>query len=285
MSSPPSDLTPLEVILRRDRGIIITALTSVVLIAWGYILAGGGMGMTAWEMSSFHLALGHMKPMPMRMAGAAIATPAGWSFSYALLMVAMWWVMMIAMMLPSAAPMILLYAAIGRKQRQRDEAVLLPAGMFASGYIAAWGVFSILATVLQSGFECVGILSPKMMNTTSLLFAGGLLIAAGFYQLSPLKRTCLAHCRSPLQFLTSHWRSGRWGAFKMGIDHGAFCLGCCWGLMALLFFGGIMNLYWIAGLAVFVAIEKLLPSGEPVAKVLGALFVLWGASFFYGALA
>jgi predicted metal-binding membrane protein len=214
---------------------------------------------------------------------AAMATPAGWSLGYAVLMVVMWWVMMVAMMLPSAAPMILLYAAISRKQRQRDEAVLLPAGIFASGYIAAWGAFSVLATSLQFGFERVGILSPMMMNTTSLLFAGGLLIAAGIYQLSSLKQACLLQCRSPLQFLTTRWHTGRWGAFYMGFDHGAFCLGCCWGLMALLFFGGVMNLYWIAGLAVFVAIEKLVPGGDVIAKVLGGLFVLWGATFLYTA--
>jgi predicted metal-binding membrane protein len=187
--------------------------------------------------------------------------------------------MMVAMMLPSAAPMILLYAAIGRRQRQSGQAVLLPAGIFASGYVVAWGAFSAVATGLQWGFEQVGILSPKMMNVTSLL------IAAGLYQLSPLKRACLAHCRSPLQFLSGHWKQGRRGAFRMGVEHGAFCLGCCWGLMALLFFGGIMNLYWIAGLAVFVAIEKLVPAGDVIAKILGGLFVLWGGSFLYSALA
>jgi predicted metal-binding membrane protein len=284
MTSSPSELTSLEVILRRDRAIIIAALTAVVVISWAYILAGAGMGMTAWDMSSLDFALGRAKPMAMGTAMAAMATPAGWSFGYAVLMVVMWWVMMVAMMLPSAAPMILLYATISRKQQQRDETVLLPAGIFASGYIAVWGAFSVLAVALQWGFESAGILSPKIMNTTSLLFAGALLIAAGLYQLSPLKRACLAHCRSPFQFLTSYWHTGRWGAFHMGFDHGAYCLGCCWGLMALLFFGGVMNLYWIAGLAVLVAIEKLLPRGDVIAKVLGGLFVLWGASFLYGAL-
>ena len=287
VTSSPSDLTSLEVILRRDRTIIVAALTAVVVISWAYILVGAGMRMTAWDMSSLDLALGRTAPMAMGMGGAAMAamaTPASWSLGYAGLMVVMWWVMMVAMMLPSAAPMILLYAAIGRRQRQSGQAVLLPSGIFASGYVVAWGAFSVLATALQWAFERVGILSPKMMNTTSLLFAGALLIAAGLYQLSPLKRVCLAHCRSPFQFLTGHWKPGQWGAFRMGVDHGTYCAGCCWGLMALLFFGGVMNLYWIAGLAVVVAIEKLLPVGDVVAKVFGVLFVLWGASFLYSAL-
>jgi predicted metal-binding membrane protein len=286
MASPASNLTPLEAILRRDRTIVLAALTAVILMSWAYVLAGAGMGMTAFDMSSLELALGRAKPMAMGGgAMAAMATPAGWTLGYAGIMVVMWWVMMIAMMLPSAAPMILLYAAIDRRQRSAGRTVPLPAGIFAAGYIAAWGGFSVIATASQWGLEHVGILSPKMMNTTSLLFAGVLLVAAGIYQLSPLKRACLSHCRSPLQFLTGYWRSGRWGAFRMGVEHGAFCLGCCWGLMALLFLGGVMNLYWIAGLALLVGIEKLVPAGDVLAKVIGGLLALWGATFLYSALA
>lgn len=288
MTSSTSGLTSLEAILRRDRAIIIAALAAVVVLSWAYILFGAGMRMTAWDMSSLDLALGRTPPMATGMGGAAMAamaTPAGWSLGYAGLLVVMWWVMMVAMMLPSAAPMILLHAAIGRQRRQSARAVLLHSGIFAAGYVVVWGVFSVLATTAQWAFERAGFLSPNMMNMRSLLFAGALLVGAGLYQLSPLKRVCLARCRSPAQFLTEHRRPGRWGAFRMGADHGAFCAGCCWGLMALLFFGGVMNLYWIAGLAVVVAIEKLLPIGHIVAKVFGVLFVLWGTSFLYGALA
>jgi predicted metal-binding membrane protein len=260
------------------------------------------MGMSPWEMSSLDLALGRAKPMPMgevsagamscgQMSGAmgeamsAMATPARWDLGYAGIVVSMWWVMMIAMMVPSAAPMILLYAALARRQREKGSDVLLPTGIFAWGYVAVWGFFSVIAASLQWGFEAAGILSPMMMNSTSLLFAAAILVAAGLYQLTPAKQACLRHCRGPIQFLMGHWRPGRWGAFWMGAEHGAYCLGCCWALMALLFFGGVMNLYWIAGLAVIVLLEKTIPAGDTLGKVIGGLLVLWGATFLYQAMA
>ena len=137
--------------------------------------------------------------------------------------------------------------------------------------------------MLQWAFERTGILSAMMMNTTSILLAGSILLAAGIWQLTPLKQACLKHCRSPLHFLSHKWRKGRWGAFRMGAEHGAFCLGCCWGLMALLFFGGVMNLYWITGLAIIVELEKLVPAGPWLAKAIGVVFMLWGVMFFYEA--
>jgi predicted metal-binding membrane protein len=258
------------------------------------------MGMSAWEMSSLDLALGRAKPMPMgevsamsggQMSGAmgdamsAMATPARWNLEYAGIMVSMWWVMMIAMMVPSAAPMILLYAAVARRQREKGSDALLPTGIFAWGYVAVWGFFSVIAAALQWGFEAAGILSPMMMSSTSLLFAAAILVAAGLYQLTPAKQACLRHCRGPIQFLMGHWRPGRWGAFWMGVEHGAYCLGCCWALMTLLFFGGVMNLYWIAGLAVIVLLEKTIPAGDTLGKVTGGLLMLWGVTFLYQAMA
>lgn len=285
-------MTPLETILRRDRAVVLGALGVVVLASWAYVLAGTGMGISAWQMSSLDLALGRAKPMPvgevsasaMGHAMSAMATQARWSVEYAGIMVSMWWVMMIAMMVPSAAPMILLYAAIARRQREKGSDALLPTGIFAWGYVAVWGFFSVTAAALQWGFEAAGILSP-MMNSTSLLFGAAILVAAGLYQLTPPKQACLRHCRGPLQFLMGHWRPGRWGAFRMGAEHGAYCLGCCWALMALLFFGGVMNLYWIAGLAAIVLLEKTIPYGDTFGKVIGGLLVLWGATFLYQAMA
>jgi predicted metal-binding membrane protein len=162
---------------------------------------------------------------------------------------------------------------------------LLPTGIFAGGYVAVWGLFSVIAAALQSGFEAAGILSPMMMNSTSLLFAAAILVAAGLYQLTPAKQACLRHCRGPIQFLMGHWQPGRWGAFRMGTEHGAYCLGCCWALMMLLFFGGVMNLYWIAGLAVIVLLEKTVAGGNTLGKVTGGLLMLWGATFLYQAMA
>lgn len=289
-------VTPLETILRRDRAVVLSALAVVVLASWAYVLAGAGMGMSAWEMSSLDLALGRARPKLMgqvtgHMSGAmgdamsVMATPARWNLEYAGIMVSMWWVMMIAMMVPSAAPMILLYAAVARRQREIGSDALLPTGIFAWGYVAVWGFFSVIAAALQRGFEAAGILSPMMLSPTSLLFAAAILVAAGLYQLTPVKQACLRHCRGPLQFLMGHWRPGRRGAFCMGVKHGAYCLGCCWALMTLLFFGGVMNLYWIAGLAVIVLLEKRIPSGDTLGKVIGGLLMLWGATFLYQALA
>jgi predicted metal-binding membrane protein len=193
--------------------------------------------------------------------------PAAWTLSYAGLMFAMWWVMMAAMMLPSAAPMLLLFARVNRKARA-DERPYVPTGIFAAGYLAAWGGFSALATALQWALEQLGLLSP-MMVTTSYWLGGAILVATGVWQLTPVKGVCLRHCRSPLNFLVQSWRPGRLGALRMGLEHGTFCLGCCWFLMGLLFFGGIMNLFWIAGLAVFVLLEKTIPLGHWFGRIGG----------------
>jgi predicted metal-binding membrane protein len=277
----------LEAVFRRDRAVVIGVLGIVVLASWTYLLARAGMGMSAWEMSSLGSALGRAKsmPAPMGEAMSAMAMPARWDLEYAAMMVSMWWLMMIAMMVPSAAPMILLYAAVARRQREKGSDVLLPTGLFAWGYIAVWGFFSVIAAALQWGFEAAGILSPMMMTPTSLLFAAAILVAAGLYQLTPAKQACLSHCRGPIQFLMSHWRPGRWGAVRMGAVHGLYCLGCCWALMALLFVGGVMNLYWIGGLAIIILLEKTIPAGDMLGKVTGGLLMLWGSTFIYQATA
>jgi predicted metal-binding membrane protein len=213
------------------------------------------------------------------MAMAAMA-PAAWTPGYAVLMFFMWWIMMMAMMLPSAAPMILLFATINRKQREKG-APYVPTGIFAAGYVLIWGAFSLIAVAAQWGLERSGLLSS--MASTSVALGAGLLIAAGIYQLTPLKHACLRHCRSPIAFITHHWRSGDVGALRMGIEHGAFCTGCCWFLMALLFYGGIMNLYWIVGLALFVLLEKTIPAGHWLGRLAGLLLIAWGGALLFAA--
>jgi predicted metal-binding membrane protein len=178
--------------------------------------------------------------------------------------------------------MILLYAAVNRKARERG-APFVPTGVFALGYLAAWGVFSLLAVALQWGLERTALLSSMMVGT-SIVLGGLLLIAAGAWQLTPLKHACLKHCRSPLHFLSHHWRKGRWGAFRMGAEHGAFCLGCCWFLMGLLFYGGVMNLYWIVGLAAFVLLEKTAPAGHWIGSAAGVGLIAWGGLLLLGSL-
>lgn len=191
---------------------------------------------------------------------------------------------MVAMMLPSAAPMVLLHAAVTRKafarfEKSRPNVLSYGVGSattaFIAGYLVMWGMFSLVAVVTQWMLEREGFLT-NMMTPTSNLPASVLLLAAGFWQLTPLKTLCLRHCRSPIGFLSRHWRAGTGGAFRMGIDHGVFCLGCCWFLMALLFYAGVMNLLWIIGLALFVLIEKMLPSGVAFARATGLLLIVWG---------
>ena len=200
--------------------------------------------------------------------------PAVWTPAYAVLIFAMWWVMMVAMMLPSAAPVLLLFARVNRKDKTAG-APLAPTAMFGAGYLLSWGGFGAAATALQWGLESARLLSP-MLATTSHWLGAGILVAAGLWQLTPLKAMCLRHCRTPLGFLLGNWRAGLSGALRMGLKHGGFCLGCCWFLMALLFFGGIMNLYWIAGLAVFVLLEKTIPLGHWLGRVAGIALVAWG---------
>jgi predicted metal-binding membrane protein len=246
----------LESALRRDRLVVIIALGAVVAFAWAYLLVGAGMG---------H----HEMGMPMTHQRVM------WTPGYTVLILVMWAVMMAAMMLPSAAPMILLYGTIASRRKATERSEVAGTGVFAAGYWAIWLGFSLAAVALQFALEHAALLSP-MMAVTNRLIAGGVLIAAGIYQWTPLKQACLRRCRSPLEFLTTEWREGPRGVFVMGLRHGAYCLGCCWMLMLLLFVGGIMNMAWIAGIALFVLVEKLAPAGHWTGKAAGAALVLWG---------
>ena len=259
-----SSSSALESILKRDRLIVIAGLAAVASLAWAYTLAGVGMGMNAFEMTA------------MSHAGVASASPAPWSPARALAVFLMWFVMMIAMMLPSAAPMVLLFTAITRK-RQTQRRSEIGAAVFAAGYLAIWGIFSAGAASAQWAFEMSRLLTP-MMQSTSALFDGLLLVAAGIYQLTPLKQACLGRCRQPVSFIAQFWRGGTSGAFRMGVAHGTFCLGCCWFLMALLFFGGVMNLYWIAGIATYVLAEKLMPHQRWLSHAAGGVLIVLGAA-------
>jgi predicted metal-binding membrane protein len=260
-----TETTVLEVALRRDRLVVVVALVAVVAAAWVWIVLGAGTGTSAVAMTQ----MAGMPDMDMMMERAV------WTPGYADLIFTMWWVMMVAMMLPGAAPMLLLFARVNRTQKVRDRPYV-PTGFFAAGYLTVWSGFSALATGLQWGLEQLDLLGP-MMTATKYWLGGGILLAAGLWQLTPIKGVCLRHCRSPLSFLTQQWRPGRLGAFRMGLEHGAYCLGCCWFLMALLFFGGIMNLFWIAGLALFVLLEKTIPMGHWFGRIAGVCFAAWGA--------
>lgn len=251
----------LEAVIRRDRVVVAAALVVVIALSWSYLLAGAGMDMSA---------------LAACMEDMAMEAPAAWTPGYAILMFLMWCVMMVAMMLPSAAPTILLVAAISR--RQRDEGhPYVAAGVFATGHLAAWAGFSVVAVLLQWRLQQANMLSPMLVGSNAI-FGALVLLAAGIYQLTPIKHGCLRRCRSPLAFLGTHWRPGALGALRTGLLHGAVCVGCCWALMALMFFGGVMNLYWMAGLAVLVLFEKIVPAGHWLGYATGVVLLVSGGA-------
>ncbi len=252
--SPPA--SPLLELLLRQRIAIVAALSGLVAISWFYLFV------MAADMSA-------MADMGMQMHAASRG-----AIDFVLLL-AMWWVMMIGMMLPSAAPMILTFATISRRRRARSQPYA-PTALFAAGYLLAWGGFSVLATLAQWSLERVALLSPMDMAATSPLLGGLLFVAAGLYQLTPLKQACLRLCRSPFDFVINHWRDGAGGALRMGFSHGLYCLGCCWILMLLLFVGGVMNLIWVALLTAVVLVEKLFTAGRWFGLAGGVLLAAYG---------
>jgi len=272
VAAPPEPLaSSLEAIFRRDRWVTIGGIVVLTVLSWAYLFGlAADMGGMAMDGGAMPAAAGAMSP---RLTA--------WSARDFVFMFLMWSVMMVAMMLPSASPMILLHVKMHRQQGAgRDGA--FGTVVFAAGYLLAWTGFSAVATFLQWSLERLALLSPMMVSTSPLLGAG-LLLAAGVYQLTPVKDACLQHCRSPVQFLMHHWRRGKGGALLMGLDHGVYCIGCCWFLMALLFVGGVMNLVWIATLAALVLLEKVLPRGKLVARLAGAGFIVAGLVVLSGA--
>lgn len=269
--------TRLETFLRHDQWIVYMGLVAITGLAWVYLLSGAGMGMSPFDMTTFSL-------FPHQDAGMAMNMPemnmvvGAWSLNQWIIVFLMWWIMMIAMMVPSASPMVLLYARVLRhaQRHKQDMQFAVPTTAFVSGYLVSWFGFSIVATAIQWLLEQNNWLSMKMISSNVWL-SGGLLITVGIYQLTPLKSACLSHCRSPAEFISSHMKYGRWGALQMGFRHGLFCVGCCWFLMLLLFVGGVMNLLWIAILTIFVLSEKVLSHGQFVSRLTGYILLVWGA--------
>ncbi len=230
--------------LSRDQIIVSCALVAVTGLAWAYLL---------WMSNSMAGTNGQ--------GSASALAPHAWTLADGVFLFLMWAVMMVGMMLPGATPMTLLYAGMVRKA-DRQGTPMPPTAAFVGGYLFMWAVFSLGATVVQWGLHAAALLSPMMVSHSSIL-GGSLFILAGLYQLTPWKAVCLDHCRSPAHFFAQHWQPGTFGAFRLGLHHGAFCLGCCWAMMGLLFVGGVMNLLWIAGIAAFVFLEKVLPDSVP----------------------
>jgi len=202
------------------------------------------------------------------MADMGMSVDAPWTVTDVVVTFVMWSVMMVGMMAPSAAPVVTLFAAM---QRGRGAGAS-PAIVFGAGYVVIWSAFSAVAALAQWALHEGALLSPGMA-VTSVRLGAVVLIAAGIYELTPLKGACLTHCRTPLGFLMSHWREGTRGALAMGIRHGAYCVGCCWALMILLFVGGVMNLLWVAALTLVVLVEKAAPGGIVIARTAGAVMI------------
>ncbi|MGA9776871.1 MAG: DUF2182 domain-containing protein [Limisphaerales bacterium] len=248
--------TSLESLLLRDRWLIGGALVVTVALCWAWIVPmardmyGSMQGPSAWMMTDT------------------------WDFTHLALLFAMWAVMMTGMMLPSAAPTLFLYAGVIRKSPDERRATV-HVYSFAAGYLLVWTAFSLMATALQRLFAHWLLLSP-MMAAQERGFGGILLTVAGLYQFTPFKRTCLEFCRSPAAFIAQHWKRGVAGGFRLGAAHGLYCLGCCWALMLLLFVGGVMNLWWIGALTIFILLEKLAPLGAQGGRLSGLLMVVMG---------
>jgi predicted metal-binding membrane protein len=248
----------LEAVLKRDRLIVGGGLAAVVALASAYTIY------RAWDMRD--------TGMDMEMTMPRLES---WGAGDFFLTFVMWAVMMVAMMTPSATPMLLTFANINRRRREQQR-LFVPTGVFLLGYLVVWAGLAVAATLVQWGLHEAALLSPRVESTSPLL-GGVLLLVAGIYQWTPLKRVCLTQCRSPLGFIMSDWREGTRGALGMGLRHGTYCLGCCWVLMGLLFVAGVMNLLWVASIAVFILVEKVAPAGNWVGRATGLLLIGWGA--------
>lgn len=269
----------LEATLRRDRWVVAAGLTGLAALAWITLarLALAMPDMRGPSMSSMPAmppmsSMPAISSMPPSLSGMAMA-PA-WGPADFVIAFAMWVVMMVAMMVPSAAPVLLLFATLNRRRREPQQPAI-PTAVFLLGYLAVWSAFSVLATLAQAVLHQASLLSASIAATSAWI-SGGLLVLAGVYQWTPLKAACLAACRSPLAFLMTRWRDGASGAVLMGARHGLYCLGCCWLLMALLFVAGVMNLLWVAVIAVFVLVEKTVRGGPWAGRLAGGALVVAG---------
>ena len=277
--------TNISIVLEKDNLIVYLSIILIITITGVYTIFGIGMPMSAIEMTKMSgiFSIPSSMDMDMNMGSNNMNMDMnknmGWSFSMAISMFLMWWLMMIAMMTPSAAPTLLLFHNLKRIGSERKRA-LCYTYFFLSGYLIVWAIFSLIACILHKFFDNSSITDIGMMQIRSIQFSGTLLIAAGIYQFTPLKNACLEKCRTPIDFLSSNNRKGAQGSFIMGAHHGLFCLGCCWALMALLLVGGVMNLFWITGLALFVLIEKIIIKARWLDKIMGLILIVFGIFLF-----
>ena len=260
-----TSVPPIESLLKRDRAIVLGALLALTVLAWSYVV---------WFSASMSASM----PAPMaNMPGTTMSpTIRPWTMAEFLVAFAMWSVMMVGMMTPSAAPMILTYARVGRQAAAHGKP-LAPTFWFAAGYLLAWCGFAQFAALAQGLLLQSGLITP-MLASSSDVFGGLVLVAAGVYQWTPLKEGCLVQCQAPVGFIQRHGGFKRSGpaSLVLGLGHGLYCIGCCWALMAILFVLGVMNLLWVAALSIWVLLEKVVPLGRLMARGLGLVLVAAG---------
>jgi predicted metal-binding membrane protein len=260
-----------------ERAVLIAALAMLTLAAATYTVLGAGMEMSAIE-RTLRVGLPAVVPLPEPPINERVP----WTLGYSGQIFRMWWVMMAAMMIPAAGPAVLAYAARERAQGIWDSR-LVPALVFLAGHLTVWGLFSFAMMLLQWAMEIMRMVSHDGMFVTHNVLGGAILTAAGIFQFSIVKHRWLMQSRSPERRLERTWTPGLAGAFRMGQVQGLYCLGCCWFLMAMLFFGGIMNLYCIVGIAALVAVEHWWKRGDSIGLGVGAVLILWGVLFLASA--
>jgi len=260
-------------VLRRDRLVVILAFTLLTALAWGYLLwLSADMAMGGMDMSDFRM-------IPSGM-GLMVPARAPWQATEFTFVFVMWAVMMVGLMTPSATPMVLMYARVGRHTAAQGTPFAATV-WFVAGYFLVWLAFALLATLVQWALERTALLDAWMASTSNVL--GGLLfLAAGTYQWTQLKKICLTQCQMPFAFVMGHggFRSDSPGALMLGLRHGAYCVGCCWALMALLLAGGVMNVLWIVLLALLILLEKVISFGRLIAHLAGLVLIAAGAGLF-----
>lgn len=244
-------------VFKKSRALVILGIVALAALAWGYMLFLG-----------WHAALDN---------SASLQTQSHHSASFLFVFV-MWSVMMVAMMVPSAAPTILMFDTIVHK-RVINKSWFSPTVIFVAGYLAAWTVYSAFAAIGQLWLQNTALISTAVSKSAPIV-SGILLIIAGLFQFSPLKYACLKHCRSPIGFFMLHWQNGHRGALAMGLRSGMYCVGCCWAIMVLMFVAGAMNIIWMAVLALFILVEKLMPWERRFSQISGVLMVAWGIWIF-----
>lgn len=264
MAQSPTSFSAAAPLGTRDYLIIGGGLIAIAAAGWAYMVY------MAWAMDHHQ----HHHGGAAGLAWMAPPSPQPWTLADLFMLFAVWSVMMIAMMVPSAMPMIMMFTAVNRGRRQRDQ-TYVPTFIFTLGYLVAWVGFSLIVALAQWRLHVTGLLDSKM-NSNSSLLNGIVLVAAGVYQWTPLKEACLHQCRTPLGFLASSWRDGRLGAMTMGLRHGLFCIGCCWAMMLVMLAVGVMNMLWALLIAVFVVIEKIMPLARTVRAISGLGLVAWG---------